>query len=128
MKLILKLPNGKPPFIGIEFEKQWQGEKENKDLLLEHTNIVYSLLVEPAQSGINIRLICDSPLVIRFYHQVQYNIESFKRWHFHAQNYHSINFGHTYKDHSEDKICVLLQEGKRIPCVFKITHLMVDET
>lgn len=124
MKLVLKLPNGKPPFIGIEFENSWQGERCNKDLILESRNEIYTLLIEPTPR-VNLRLVSDSKRICRFYDQVEYDKQKLKRWIELTRKAKLINFGHTYQEKSKDHICKVYVESKQVPFVLKLEWYMV---
>ncbi len=127
MRLVLKLPNGKPPFIGIEFTKIWQGEKENKELIIEFKEEIYTLLFEPIGGTLNIRLFSEQKNIVRYYNGVIYNKDIFKRWIQLTQKNVIINFGHTYQENSIDKICTVLKDGVKINFVLKVNRYMIDD-
>ncbi len=128
MRLVLKLPSGKPPFIGVEFENASKGERENKDLLLTKRNAVYKLLFEPTCGLLNIRLYSENPPVVRYYKGIDFNPDAFKRWLHTAELYKKVNFGHTYSEKANDTICSLFDDGKKVPFVLKVDWLMVDDS
>jgi hypothetical protein len=127
MRLVLKLPQGKPPFIGIEFSKIWQGEKENRDLIFDFKNEIYTLLIEPIGGYLNIRLFSEQKNIVRYYNGVSYNKDAFKRWIELTRNSGLFNFGHTYQENSVDKICIVLKDGIKIYFVLKVNRYMIDD-
>lgn len=124
MKLVLKLPDGKPPFIGIEFDNAWEGERCNKDLMLEFKDEVYTLLIEPTVKA-NLRLVSDGKRICRFYNQIEYDSGKLKLWIEKTRHAQVFNFGHTFQEKSKDKICKVIIDSKSTPFVLKLKRYTV---
>ena len=58
MELILKQPVGKPPFIGILFENQFEAEKMHASLINTYHTHLYTVTFEPKGDKLDIKLNC----------------------------------------------------------------------
>lgn len=126
MKLVVKLPEGKPPFIGIEFESPWIGEKEGREVFSNSNQRAFDLVIQPLSSTMSIRLVCEDPVIVKFYSGVEFDVERFKLWIHVSKNQNKINFGHTYSKYSEDKICYIVKDGKKVPMVLKVRRILLE--
>jgi hypothetical protein len=126
MKLILKLPEGKPPFIGVEFATQHDGAATNHDLILNRGYKHFKLLLEMVGGSVNIRLYLEQPVEVRNYSQVKCNNEELKRWHKTALLYKHVNFGHVYSENGVDRICKIPYHHRNIPFTLKVDWISLD--
>ncbi len=94
MELVLKLPKGKPPFVGVLFEQEYHGADMNVDLYKTHGNRAYKLVLEPIKTKINLRLICEEIVTVRFYNGLKYNHERLNDWIYLTKNTSAYTFGH----------------------------------
>ena len=94
MELVLKLPKGKPPFVGVLFELEYHGADMNVDLYRTHGNRPYKLILEPNKKQINLRLICEEIVTVRFYNSLKYNNERLNDWVYLTKNAKAFTFGH----------------------------------
>lgn len=126
MKLVVKLPDGKPPFIGVEYENPWIGEKEGREVFKICNGCEFDLVIQPLPSVLSIRLICEDPFMVKFYSSIEFDKQRFKRWYQIAKAYRIVNFGHTYSKYSEDKICFMVKNGKKVPMVLKVKRILLE--
>jgi hypothetical protein len=65
--LIVKLPKGKPPFIGILFSTETEANTLNQELVNDFKYRPYRIILEPLRDFINLRLVCEEIVVVKFY-------------------------------------------------------------
>jgi hypothetical protein len=100
MALVLKVPQGRPPYIGIEFRNKFAAGHINQDLVDLLFNAdksrlpAFHLQIEPLSGSCNIRLSCAQPIIIRFYRKVNYEPERLVRWMKAVKESTVFNFGH----------------------------------
>ncbi len=97
MKLVVKLPPLKPPFIGIVFHHSSDAEQTNQDLITVHNNVDYRIIFEFVNNLVNIKLIAAHSMVTREYLDVTYDAEQLLPWLYHTKNTAFFNFGHLYE-------------------------------
>ncbi|MBK7666666.1 MAG: hypothetical protein IPJ32_04555 [Sphingobacteriaceae bacterium] len=96
MELFFKLPEGKPPFIGVIFENSEQAEL-NKDLL-EYPNAKFSILVE-AESNNSMTFRLSTDKLVRRYEKVKMDYSAYKKWR--AYSHLKMNFAHILLIHDQ---------------------------
>jgi hypothetical protein len=95
MKLVLKQPEDKPPFIGIQYESEYLAARTNADIVKTHNKECYELILEPIdQHYINLRLVNKDKMIDRSYNQIEYNAPKLKNWLFQNENKKEFNFSH----------------------------------
>ncbi len=96
MDLVLKLPKNKPPFIGILFPKYLthDAKKENVDLICSTNSSPCRIILEPLKNELNIRLICEEKVTVRFYSGIKYNPIKLKDWLYLTTKATKFNFAH----------------------------------
>ena len=104
MKLVVKLPKGKLPFIGILLPKNnLDSQKFNQDLILDYKYASYRIVFEFIRSHVNIKLISDESLIVRFYNKLEYNPEKLRAWFYLTNNAKEFNFSQ-----------IVLENGKEV--------------
>lgn len=126
MKLVVKLPDGKPPFIGIEFENPWKGESDGREVSMNLNSSLFTLVIQPIGQNLSIRLVCDDPVKVKFYSNIKFDKERFMRWYAIAKAHKILKFGLTHSTYSEDKICFMVKDGKKVPMVLTIRALLME--
>lgn len=94
MELVLKLPKGKPPFVGVLFEQEYQGADLNLDLYKAHGHRPYKLVLEPIKLRIHLRLICEDIVTVRFYNGLKYDLQRLNDWMYLTKKAKLFTFGH----------------------------------
>jgi hypothetical protein len=102
MKLVVKLPKDKLPFIGLVFGSSYQATQTNEDLILDHKEDLYRLIFEFNGTVLNLKLICDEKVIIRTYRNVEYDKEKLKSWVQITRKARELNFGHIYMQHNKE--------------------------
>jgi len=97
MKLVLKQPQDKLPFIGIQFASMYVASKTNNDLLYLLDGEPCQLILEPLdQYNLNLRLINKQKFIDRTYNRIEYNALRLKSWLDQNQKCKEFNFAHVY--------------------------------
>lgn len=124
-QVVLKLPVGKPPFVGIVYPNSGVVPSVvNIDLVKDkrYQGAVYKLLIEFEGYSIRLKLMCLERLVIRDYVDLTVDLKEFRAWYQVARFSPFINFGHVTKDNHKD---VILKVNARQPIVFKVDELQL---
>ena len=125
MELVLKLPKGKPPFIGILFQSATEAEKLNSDLVVDHRYLNYKIIFEIIADHLNIRLICEELVTVRFYNHVVYDPEKLKSWLYVLKTGKttSVNFSHLILKDNKHTLVKAYQQ--KIYFVLKVANCKV---
>jgi hypothetical protein len=121
--LFLKIPDGKPPFIGIGYEADCNhGSIDNMDIL-RYKDKQASLLIRKQPSSLDILVIMKG-----FYHTYGYSNVSFSHAEFNAwlracKDATNINFGHVQKFNFGHVLCQT--HGDRKPFFIPVSKIMV---
>jgi hypothetical protein len=102
MKLVVKLPKDKLPFLGIVFPSSYQANQTNEDLVLDHKEDIYRMILEFTGTVLNLKLICDEKVIIRTYRNVDYDKEKLKSWVMITRKGTAFNFGHIYMQSNKE--------------------------
>ena len=94
-RVVFLLPKNKPPFIGVMAEGNL-----NADLVLEHSKKKFRIILEHYKPTLNLRLICEEMVTVRFYNDLQHDPEKFRSWMYMIQYSPSVNFGHVTIDNN----------------------------
>lgn len=97
MKLVLKLPHLKPPFIGIVFSQSSNAEQTHQDLVTVHSNLEYRIVLEFVNGLINLKIISGNLQVAKQYEGLSYDAEQLIYWINQTKNVTRFNFGHLYE-------------------------------
>lgn len=93
LELITKLPEGKPPYIGIVFEESWKGESLNKIWPETYGKDWYQLRFEVKRDYLELTL--KSNIADRCKYQIQnFNLSKLRFFIEQTRNIPQINFGH----------------------------------
>lgn len=108
MELVLKIPENKPPFIGVLYDGNvFRASTDNKDFVEGHklgfSKAKFNLMIEPYSKYVDLRLSCDSPISIRFYRELVYDPVKLEKWYRQVRFSKTFNFGH-----------VILQRDKHV--------------
>lgn len=120
MELALKLPKGKPPFIGILFKDEISGNSLHTEVVEKFQKNEYHLLLEHTKSTLNLRLICAERVMVYFYNHLSFDAEKLKSWLYLTKDSTVFNFGHIYKQF--DKDCLISTRPGRKNFVVKVTR------
>jgi hypothetical protein len=119
-KLVLKLPKGKLPFIGVNLGTRYNRFdpdpcRFNADLVNDHGAEIYQIHLELFTDHLNLRLICENLVLIRDYKELKYDTVKLKTWVYMAQNAKQYHFGHVIEKNGKDEIAMTLT--KRLFCL-----------
>ncbi len=119
MKLVLKLPKDKLPFIGVQFNSNYQAGRTNSDLLHHHEHL-FKIQLEPDKKGtIKLKLYCEDLAISRIYEGIEYDQYQLKNWMYMVSRSKQFNFGH-----------VTMEENKHIiskDSAFRIFVIKLDK-
>lgn len=96
MELVLKMPPGKPPFIGILFESEHKAAQTNASWVNNNHSLIYRLILEPVNGVINLRLIQDELGCNCLYSRLKNDPEQLLKFLYQTREIYSFNFGHVY--------------------------------
>jgi DNA topoisomerase VI subunit A len=81
MRLVVKLPKDKLPFIGIIlYATDLQMMKFNQDLITEHKQASYRIVFEFTGRYVNLQLISDEHFIKRVYEKLDYDAGKLRQW------------------------------------------------
>jgi hypothetical protein len=104
MKLVVKLPKGKKPFVGILFSKSFDAEKSNIDLMISHWNKTYRLEFIFEGQYVNVKLICDDEVIVRTYGHATYEADKLRSWFYLTKDCKDFNFSQLYIQNGQEKV------------------------
>jgi hypothetical protein len=94
MELILKQPPGKPPFIGILFNKEYEASKLNQAQVQVNNLFYFKVILEPIGTELNLTIKLDEWLFKYTYEGLNYDPDKLKRFLFDTMGAEVYNFGH----------------------------------
>lgn len=112
MKLIVKLPANKPPFIGILFPRLLEAEKTNQELVLDHKNANYRIVFEFIGNWVNIKLISEDIPAVKFYNKVTYDRDKLSAWIYLTRKSKGFNFSHLILVNDKETVVKTLSKTK----------------
>lgn len=123
-RIELMLPKGKPPLFGIVYEDNTTGGFTNTDLVDLHRDKEFKIVVEVAEKDINIRLICEAIVNVRFYNHMRFDPEQLRSWIYVVEVTKAplINFCHLVYDGKNFK---LAQSHKNKNFVLKVVNFQL---
>jgi hypothetical protein len=130
MELVLKLPSGKPPFIGIlfDFNEELGAYNINKDLLLNPFKATFAIAFDPYGKETDLRMLCSNPLSIRFYRNLKYNptaLEGFLRS---TRFIKQFNFSHLIRCDGKETVVRASPENKLFVIKIDDVKLRIADT
>lgn len=123
MELVLKLPKGKLPFIGILFDSSSTAGKTNAEIVEQFSKEEFEVLLEHTQTALNLRLICKARVMVYFYNHLSIAPEKLKSWLYITRDMKLFNFGHIYKELDDHKLAI--SSPGRKPFVVKVVSLKI---
>ncbi len=127
MKLVIKLPEGKLPFIGVRFNNSWNAAKTNEDLIEYHHKEVYTIKFVIKAQTVNLNLYCKDRSIQRHYKDVEFEPEKLKRWMQLTEGLSGFNFGHTFMNGNKEEVGRFTHDLKRL-YVLKVDKWEIQET
>jgi hypothetical protein len=105
MKLVVKIPKDKLPFLGIVLDgPDYKNNDLNEDLILEHKYAEYHIVLEFIRDFINIKLIAQESLIVRFYNHVEFDKEKLRNWMYLADLSKGFNFSHVKIENNKELV------------------------
>jgi hypothetical protein len=114
MKLIVKLPEGKPPFIGVRFNNSWNAAKTNEDLIEDHHKDIYQVKFVIKKHTLTLQLNCKERSIHRYYKDLEFEPEKLKRWMQITEGLSGFNFGHTFINGTKEEVGRFSHDLKRL--------------
>jgi hypothetical protein len=112
MELVLKMPQGKPPFLGVVFDNVREACSLNQDLVNEHASSVYTISIEHSGIHVNIRLVCEDPHYIRVYKNVKCDPKKLENFMYLNRLAANFNFSHLLRDFDREIVVKTLGRYK----------------
>lgn len=112
MKLVVKLPPNKPPFIGIVFPHISVAEKTNQELVIDHKYADYRIVFEFIRTWINVKLISNAIPAVKFYNKLTYDKEKVIAWLYITKNSTEFNFSHLHEPYGKEVVVKTLLKQK----------------
>ena len=126
MKLVLKLPKDKPPFIGVQFNSLFQASRTNDDLLFKVKDKSCKVILEPDRKGtIRLKFICEDMAITRKYDALEYDQYQLKNWMHMISRSKQFNFGHVLME--ENKHIIVKDPGRFNNFVLKLDGVSMTE-
>ncbi len=126
MKLVLKLPKEKPPFIGVllaETHNQAYPERLNEDLINEHKYADYRLALEFEDNLLNLALLAEGSGIARYYKALEFEAPALASWIYVTRQARQFNFGHVRLERGRETI--VKTWGKKLNFVLTIQSYSV---
>lgn len=118
MELTLKMPNKKPPFIGIVFTSVREAASLHEDLVNKPIDGLYQLTFIGSSKGIKVRISCDKAKHFFIYDQVKYDPVQLENFLYINRKCQDYNFGHILRDFERDTL--VCTRERYIPFLIKI--------
>lgn len=125
MELVVKLPENKPPFLGILFDDSYQACSINKSAVNNYHTCTYQIVLEPTGEKLNLRLICESFGLNYVYENIKYNPETLIKFVYKTKDSKLFNFSHLVRKDGKDTVVKTLANQRLF--VLKIYNLSVNE-
>ncbi len=120
MKLVLKLPKGKAPFIGIHFDDESEGQKLHAEMVDEHRMKEYEVYIEVMDDHLNLRVACRETVNVYFYNNLFIEAEKLTSWIYMTKHSTEFTFGHIFTHLDKD---TLIKTRLRNPFFLRINKL-----
>ncbi|MCC6370216.1 MAG: hypothetical protein IT236_04345 [Bacteroidia bacterium] len=129
MRLVLKLPQNKPPFIGILFENEEtiRGEKLHTEIVERYPHCTYEIVFEHTRTALNLRLLCQERVMVYFYNHLGFDAENLKSWLYFTREAQAFTFGHIERVFDKDKLILSLPLRKKFFVNVKSVKFIVAE-
>ncbi len=100
MKLILKLPADKPPFLGVLYNNPSQAQRENQGLVKSGLGN-FEIILIPIENKITLKLKSPDNQSTYWYEFLSYEKAALENWLRIAATYDCINFSHILQNHDK---------------------------
>lgn len=110
MDLVLKMPKGKPPFIGVLFLSQWDAQRTNKLLPDSYSMDTYQISLEPSHK---LFLNLHNGTIHRARYELGYDPVKLLRFLHQTRECRKFNFGHVYLEDGDHKIALTTATMKK---------------
>jgi hypothetical protein len=124
MKLVLKLPKDKPPFIGIQFSNHYEASRTNAEAVYQIEDRLCKIILEPKGHYLDLKIKCEEAMMAHTYKDLDYSPEKLKQWLQHAASAKQFNFGHVTLEHDTHKIAKVGSSLKNY--VIKVESVRID--
>jgi hypothetical protein len=104
MKLILKLPNDKPPFMGIQFSNHYDAGRTNAQAVYDLDKLYCKIILMPKGLYMDLTIKCEDIMMSYTYRNLDYSPEKLKQWLHLVSGAKQFNFGHVTLEHDDHKI------------------------
>jgi hypothetical protein len=104
MKLVVKLPKGKKPFVGIQFTRSFDAEKSNIDLMTKYWDKVFRIEFIFEGQYVNLKLICDDELIVRTYALAGFDADKLRSWFYLTKDRKDFNFSQLYIHNGQETV------------------------
>lgn len=126
MKLIVKLPKGKKPFIGILFNDSLESQILNADLVNIFSHISYSIKFNFEAEHVNVQLIGEEEPIIRSYNNLSYDADRLKNWFLLTKNVRDFNFSQIHLNKiSQETVALVIKTQKLF--ILKVNGYQITE-
>lgn len=113
MELVLKMPKGKAPFMGILFEIEREGERLHADIVEKYQNESFEVVLEHTKQVLNLRLICKEKVMVYFYNHLRVDANKLNSWLYLTKDCKAFTFGHINRLLDKDKLVLSHPSRKR---------------
>ena len=93
LELVLKLPENKPPYIGLLFQSEYKASYINQFYVNEFGGKYYKLVIEPFEDMLSVSLVSKELKLFYSYKVKKYDIFKLQRF-LGVAKYEPVNFGH----------------------------------
>jgi hypothetical protein len=104
LKLILKLPKDKPPFIGVQFSNHYDASRTNAEAVYHINGRSCKIVLEPKDHYIDLQIKCEDAMMSYLYKSLDYSPEKLKQWLHLVSMTKQFNFGHVTLEQDDHKI------------------------
>ena len=104
LELVLKMPKGKAPFIGILFEIERDGAKLHAEVMERYQNEAYEVVMEHTQRVLNLRLICKEKVLVCFYNHLKVDTAKLNSWLYLTKDCKAFTFGHIIRELDRERL------------------------
>lgn len=98
MELVVKLTEGKKPFIGIYFDTELNALRWNKDAFSIHKDKTFNVIFEFYEKKVNVKLVSKSQLFIHTYEGLSYQYDKLNNWVYLTKQANEFTFSHVFFD------------------------------
>lgn len=130
MELMLKMPKGKAPFIGILFEIEREGAKLHADIVEKYQRENFEVVLEHTKRVLNLRLLCKDKVMVYFYNHLRVDAEKLNSWLYLTRDCKAFTFGHIIRELDRERLVLSHPSRKRFVvkvCACKVVAVEDEE-